>query len=35
MDVSIPVEDVDFSDGEIIYLKIDKKAVKGLPAVKV
>ena len=34
-DVSIPVEDVEFTDGEIIYLKIDKKAVQALPSVKV
>jgi sporulation protein YlmC with PRC-barrel domain len=34
-DVAIPVSAVDLCDGETIYLKIDKKAVKALPAVKV
>ena len=34
-DVTIPVSAVDFVDDETIYLKIDKKAVKALPAVKV
>ena len=32
-DVAIPVEDVDFTDGETIYLTIDKDAVAALPAV--
>lgn len=34
-DVSIPVADVDFTDGDTIYLKIDKKAVEALPTVAV
>ncbi len=34
-DVSIPIADVDFNDGETIYLKIDKDAVKALPTVPV
>lgn len=34
-DVAIPVEDIDFTDGKTVYLKIDKDAVKALPAVKV
>lgn len=34
-DVAIPVEDVDFYDGESIYLKIGKDAVKALPTVKI
>jgi sporulation protein YlmC with PRC-barrel domain len=34
-DVAIPIADIDFSDGETVYLKIDKAAVKTLPAVKV
>lgn len=34
-DVAIPVEDVDFTDGESIYLSIDKDAVKALPAVPI
>ncbi len=34
-DVAIPIADIDFFDGETIYLKLDKKAVKALPAVKV
>lgn len=34
-DVSIPVADVELSDGETIYLKIDKKAVEALPTVPV
>ena len=33
--VAIPISDIDFFDGETIYLKLDKKAVKALPAVKV
>lgn len=34
-DVTIPVSDVDLLDEDTIYLKIDKKAVHALPAVKV
>ena len=34
-DVAIPVADIDFSDDKTVYLKIDKNAVKALPAVKV
>ena len=34
-DVAIPVTNIDFTDGQTIYLKIDKDAVKALPAVKV
>ena len=34
-DVAIPVADVKFSDGETIYLTIDKDAVQALPAVPV
>jgi len=34
-DVAIPVADIDFTDGDTVYLKIDKSAVKALPAVKV
>jgi sporulation protein YlmC with PRC-barrel domain len=34
-DVAIPVADVDFTDGETIYLTIDKDAVQALPAVPV
>ncbi len=29
-DVAIPIADVDFSDGDTVYLKIDKAAVKAL-----
>lgn len=32
-DVTIPVEDVDFIDGEAIHLTIDKDAVEALPTV--
>ncbi len=34
-DVAIPVSAVDFVDEENVYLKLDKKAVKALPAVPV
>ena len=34
-DVAIAVADIDFTDGETIYLKIDKDAVKALPEIKV
>lgn len=34
-DVAIPMADVEFIESETIYLKIDKEAVKALPAVKV
>lgn len=34
-EVAIPIADVDFSGGETVYLKIDKEAVKALPAVPV
>ena len=34
-DIAIPVSDVDFTDEKTVYLKIDKKAVQALPAVKV
>jgi sporulation protein YlmC with PRC-barrel domain len=34
-DVAIPVSAVDFVDEDTIYLKLDKKAVKALPAVPV
>jgi sporulation protein YlmC with PRC-barrel domain len=34
-DVAIPVADVDFTNGETIYLSIDKEAVMALPAVPV
>ena len=34
-DVAIPVADIEFTDGETVYLKLDKNAVKALPAVKV
>jgi sporulation protein YlmC with PRC-barrel domain len=34
-DVTIPVSDVDLLDEETIYLKIDRRAVRALPAVKV
>jgi hypothetical protein len=32
-DVIIPVTDVDYTDGDTIYLSIDKDAVGALPAV--
>lgn len=34
-DVAIPITDVDFTDGDTIYLSIDKDAVAALPAVPV
>ena len=34
-DVAIPVSAVEFVDADTVYLKIDKKAVKALPAVHV
>ena len=34
-DIAIPFDSIDFTDGQTIYLKIDKAAVKALPAVKV
>lgn len=34
-DVAIPVSAVDFTDGETIYLKLNKEAVKALPAAAV
>jgi sporulation protein YlmC with PRC-barrel domain len=34
-DVAIPVSAIDFCDAKTVYLKIDKKAVQALPAVKV
>lgn len=34
-DVSIALSDIDFVDAKIVYLKLDKDAVKALPAVKV
>jgi len=34
-DISIPVSAVDFSDGDTIYLKLDKAAVKALPSINV
>lgn len=34
-DVAIPYADIDFTDGDTVYLNLDKKAVKALPAVKV
>jgi sporulation protein YlmC with PRC-barrel domain len=34
-DVAIPVSAVDFVDEDTIYLKLEKKAVKALPAVPV
>ena len=34
-DVAIPIANVDFTDGDTVQLKIDKAAVKALPAVKV
>lgn len=35
MDVAIPVSAVDIVDEDTIYLKLDKKAVKALPAVPI
>ena len=34
-EITIPVADVDFIEGNIVYLKLDKAAVNALPAVKV
>ena len=34
-EVSVPVSAVDFCDSQVIYLKLDKAAVKDLPAVPV
>ncbi len=34
-DVAIAISDIDFVDAKTVYLKIDKAAVKALPAVKV
>ncbi len=34
-DVAIALSDIDFVDAKTVYLKIDKAAVKALPAVKV
>jgi hypothetical protein len=34
-DVAIPVSDIKYSDGESVYIKLDKATVKGLPAVPV
>jgi sporulation protein YlmC with PRC-barrel domain len=34
-DVAIPVSAIEFVDEDTVYLKIDKKAVKTLPAVPV
>jgi sporulation protein YlmC with PRC-barrel domain len=34
-DVAIPVSSVDFVDEDTVYLKLDKKAIKSLPAVPV
>jgi hypothetical protein len=34
-DVAIPVTSIDILDAKTVYLKLDKAAVKGLPAVKV
>jgi len=34
-DVAVPVSAYDFADGDTIYLKLDKKALEALPAVKV
>jgi sporulation protein YlmC with PRC-barrel domain len=34
-DVAVPVSAYDFADGDTIYLKLDKKALESLPAVKV
>ena len=34
-DVAIPVSDVEFTDEDTVYLKIDKNAIKALPAVPV
>jgi hypothetical protein len=34
-DVAVPVSAYDFADGDTIYLKLDKKVLEALPAVKV
>ena len=34
-DVTVPVDQVDFTDGDTVYLKLDKSAVGALPAMKV
>jgi sporulation protein YlmC with PRC-barrel domain len=34
-DVAIPASDIEFCDDKSVYLKLDKAAVKALPAVKV
>ena len=34
-DVAVPVSAIDFSDGDTVYLKLDKAAVKALPTVLV
>lgn len=34
-DVAVALSDVDFTDGDTIYLNLDKATVKALPAVKV
>jgi hypothetical protein len=34
-EVTIPVSAVDFADADTVYLKLDKKDVKALPAVSV
>jgi hypothetical protein len=33
--MAIPVSDVEFVDEDTVYLKVDKKAVRMLPAVPV
>ncbi len=34
-DVAIPYADINFTDGDTVYLNLDKKALQALPAVKV
>ena len=34
-DVAIPISAVDFCDADTVYLKLDKAAIKALPAVSV
>jgi sporulation protein YlmC with PRC-barrel domain len=34
-DVTVPVEQIEFVDGDTAYLKLDKSAVGALPAMKV
>jgi len=34
-DVTVPVDQVRYSDGDTVYLKLDKSAVGALPAMKV